>query len=94
MFGLKEEVAGAEEPCGAQVGENQIFVVAQIFFDLGDVVFGIGVFAPDGVRAVALEKRLEFKRNQLARLFRQHEIHPAITGHDLTGGQKSKHIRA
>jgi hypothetical protein len=30
-LGFKEKVARAEEPCGAKVGENQVFMVAEIF---------------------------------------------------------------
>ena len=65
---LEEEVAGAEEPRGAEVGEDEVFVVAEVFLDLGDVVFGIGVVAPKRVRAVALEERFEFERDGFARL--------------------------
>ena len=36
---LEEKIARAEKPCGAEIGQDQIFVVAEIFFDLADVVF-------------------------------------------------------
>ncbi len=78
MLVLKEKVARAEEPRSVEIGKNQVFVVTEIFFDLGDVVFGIGITAPDGVRAVALEKRFEFERNNFSRCFRQHEVHKAF----------------
>ena len=49
---LKIEIPCAKKPRGAEVGENQAFVVTEIFFDLGDVLFGIGVLAPERLLAV------------------------------------------
>ena len=55
-------VAGVEEPGCAQVGEDQVFVIAEVLLDLGDVLLGVGIAAPEGVGAVALEQGLEFER--------------------------------
>ena len=59
---VEEVVAGVEEPGCAQVGEDQVFVIAEVLLDLGDVLLGVGIAAPEGVGAVALEQGLEFER--------------------------------
>ena len=91
---LEEEIAGVEEPSGSQVGENQVFVVAQVLLDLRDMVFWVGIAAPEGVWAVALEERFEFEREWLALALGQHEIHPALAGANLAGGLKTQNILA
>ena len=60
----------------------------------GNVLFGFGVAAPKGVRAVPLEERLEFQRKGLALALGQHEVHPALAGPHLPGRLKSQNIRA
>ena len=91
---LKEKIAGAEKPGRAQVGENQIFVVAQIFFDLGDVVLWVGVVTPKGIRAVALKERFEFQGERFSPRLGQHEIHPSLPLPHLARGLKTQNIFA
>ena len=94
MFAFKEKVARAEAPRRAEVGEHKVFVVAQIFFDLSDMVFRVGVAAPEGVRAVALEERFKFEGQRHPHRFRQHEIHEAFHHADLTRRLKAQQIFA
>lgn len=91
---LEEVIPGVEEPGGPQVRENQVFVVTQILFDLSDVLFGVGVTAPEGVRAVPMEERFEFERERVALALREHEVHPPLAGADLAGGLKTQNILA
>jgi len=93
-FALKIEIPRAEKPGGAQIGERQVFVIAQILFDLGDVMLGVGIAAPDRVRAVPLEQRLEFKLHGISHAFREHEVHVAFGHPNLPGRLKTQHIFA
>ncbi len=92
---VKKKIARAEEPRRAQVGEYEIFVFAEIFLDLIDVLFGVGLVAPNVVRGfVVLKKRFEFERQRLAHALRQHEIHPAFAAANLPRGLKTENVFA
>ena len=93
-FVLEEVIAGVEEPGRPKVGENEVFVIAEVFLDLRDVLLGVGVVAPQGVRAVALKQRFEFERERLSLALGQHEVHPALAGANLAGGLKTQNIFA
>ena len=69
-------------------------MVAEVLLDLGDVLFGVGVTAPEGVRTVPLEERFEFERERLALALGQHEVHPPLAGADLARGLKRQDIFA
>lgn len=43
---LQIEIARTEKPRGAEVGEDDVFIVAEVFSDLGDVVFWFRIIAP------------------------------------------------
>ena len=93
-FVLKEKIARAEKPRRAEVGQNQVFVVAQIFLDLCNVVVWICVAAPKCIRAVALKERLEFQRQRFSSRLGQHEIHPSLAAAHLAGGLEAKNVFA
>ena len=54
----------------------------------------IGVGPPEGIRAVALEERLEFQWQRLALALGQHEIHPSLLDPDLARRLKPQHVLA
>ena len=74
--------------------EVVLFVVAEVFFDLSDVVFGIGVAAPEGIGAVAEEEGLEFELHGIAHAFGKHEIDKAFGDPDLACGLEAEDIFA
>jgi hypothetical protein len=69
-------------------------VIAEVLLDLGDVLFGVGVAAPEGVRAVPLKEGFEFEREGLSLALGQHEVHPPLAGADLARGLKRQDIFA
>src|SRR5205823_4630463 len=91
---LKVEIARAEKPSGAEVREGQVFVVAEIFFDLGNVVFRVRIAAPKRIQAVAQEQRFEFELHRLAHSLGEHEINEAFRDSDLSCRLKSEHVLA
>ena len=91
---VEEEITRTIKPHGAEVGEDEVFVVAEIFFDLRDVVFGIGILAVNRIRAVTQEERFQFQRQRVAHAFRQHEIHETFHDPDLARGLKTEDILA
>src|SRR5208283_2327014 len=93
-FVLKEIVAGVEKPGRAEIGEDEVFVVAQVFFNLGDVLLWVRAAPPKSVRAVALKERLEFQGERFAHWLRQHKIHPSLPAAHLAGWLKTQNILA
>ena len=93
-FAVKEIIARVEKPGRAKVGQDQVFVVAQIFFNLGGVMLWVGVVAPQGIGAVALKERLEFQGDRLPLRLGQHEINPSLAEANLARGLETKNVLA
>lgn len=89
---LIKEIARTKEPTGAEVGEDQVFVIAQIFFDLDDVLLWVGVLSPKRIRAIALEERLEFQRQRVTQALRYHEVNEALHDADRSCRLESEDI--
>ena len=91
---LKEIIAGIEQPGGAEVGEDEILIVPQVFFDLVDVVLRIGVGPPKRVGPVAQKKRFQFQRKWFPLWLGQHEIDPPFARAHLARGHKVENVLA
>ena len=75
-----------------EVGQNQILVIAKVFFNLNHVLLGNGIFSPEGIRTIALKEGFEFQRQRVTEALRHHEIHEAFHETDLSRGLKPEHV--